>query len=301
MKKVLIALMMMILVTNFGFAMGAPVIDITAIIAAIENGYKLYEQCQQVYNQIQLTYQQLENQVKSFKAFDLKELDTGDPLKAWENIMSYANRQMNYVNNIQNLMNAKNMTIGNFSYSYADFWNSPAQTVGSAVAGAVEFQLFDPFVERTVEEKAAFHSKYGMTPGNYMKYNMIGDAMAKKGAELAAVVANHDKDNKSKEAQEEAAQLDKVISDAKGSSSVVAQAQAANAIALEQTKELERQTSVMSKFALGWYEAHEKLEVKNLEDEARRKNNVHAYPEGFVKIIEGIDSSKMIGRNQPVY
>ncbi|MCL2762318.1 MAG: hypothetical protein FWD36_03795 [Treponema sp.] len=186
MKKAL-ALILGIMVHTGIFAQGYPVIDITAIIAAIENGYTLVEQLQAMYNNVRTSYSQLQQQIKNFEAFDLRELDAKDPLGSWRSIMTYADRMMTYEENIETIIKKKNLKIGNASYSLGDiFTNPPNKTIQNMSKDGVKF-MTDPFeTSLTTHEKAVFHRKYGMSYGNYMRYNHLGEVLKKKAAEVTA-------------------------------------------------------------------------------------------------------------------
>jgi hypothetical protein len=189
MKKGSLAAVLLIGVVFNGYS-DMPVIDFTNIIAAIENGYTLYEQVQTMYTQLETSYRNLETTIKGFQAFDFNNLDPKDPLGTWRNIMTYGNRQMNLVNNIERIINTKDMKIGNNSFSLADIYSDPSNIV-SLATGGVDFVLVDPFErELSVEEKARFHARYGMSYGNYMRYNAIGEAIDKKAQEIKAYAKN---------------------------------------------------------------------------------------------------------------
>jgi hypothetical protein len=188
MKRGLLAAVVLSVAVLDGYA-DMPVIDFTNIIASIENGFTLYEQVQQMYNQLETSYRNLEQTIKGFEAFDFNNLDPKDPLGTWRNIMTYGNRQMNLVNNIERIMNTKNMKIGNQSFSLSDIYSNPSNVVTIASKG-VDFVVVDPFErELTDQEKARFHQRYGMSYGNYMRYAAIGNAIDEKAQEIMAFAA----------------------------------------------------------------------------------------------------------------
>jgi hypothetical protein len=288
-KKLLIFVLVLCLSVN-AFASGYPVIDVSAIIAAIENGYTLYNQYKTLIDTLENNYKQLENQVKSFQALDLKQLDAKDPLGSWRTMMTYANRQMNYLNNIENIMNKKDMKVGNYSYSLSDFFSHPINSTKDMAKGAFEYQFFDPFVNRSPAEKAAFHSKYGMSPGNYLKYNKLTDAIMGSSAEQKATNLAI-RQNLLADAE----RLEKIAKDGNDADGTVTKQQAQIAFQLEQLRLAEETSESMAKFYDSWNSAHIKLEVQNSQEEQNRKLSAHNYNEGFVNIIHTIKNDDMEG------
>ncbi len=104
MKKTLLIITLGIMVNLNVFAQGYPVIDITGIITAIENGYTMVKQLYATYDNIKTSYDQLQQQIKSFESFDISTLDARDPLGAWRSINTYADRMLTYEQNIQAIL-----------------------------------------------------------------------------------------------------------------------------------------------------------------------------------------------------
>jgi hypothetical protein len=72
MKKKVFLVAMMIMFKSGIFAQGYPVMDITNILTAIQNGYHLYQQLQTNINQLRNAYEQLQQAVKSFRHLTYK-------------------------------------------------------------------------------------------------------------------------------------------------------------------------------------------------------------------------------------
>jgi len=290
MKKVLISLLLCLCISAGAFAQGTPVIDITAIIAFLENLEEMYKQYEATVNHLQNSQKQLEQTMKNFEKFDPTQLDAKDPLGSWRTIMSYGNRQMNYVRDIEDTMNKKGMKIGNYSYSIADFFE--VKNFKNAARGAVEFVVFDPFVYRTPEEKAVFHSKYGMSPANYMRYHSMGAAVKEKAAKIQSVI---DYDILKKEDEE--TMTETIAKAAEGNESMLTQAEVDRALLLDQYAKQARFRESMLDFADGWFKYHQKLEIENEQGKLDRITSGHDYSEGFVNIIDSIDANNFIGMN----
>jgi len=270
------------------FAQGTPVIDITAIIAFLENLEEMYKQYEATVAHLENSYKQLEQTMKNFEKPDFSQLDAKDPLGSWRNIMSYGNRQMNYIRDIENTMNNKGMKIGKYSYSIADFLD--VKNIGNAASGALEFVVFDPFVERSPEEKAAFHSKYGMSPSNYMRYHHMGSAVQEKTAKIKSVI---EYDILNKETEE--TMTEKIAKMAEGNESLLTQAEVDRALLLDQYAKQARFREAMLDFTDAWLSVHQQLQLKNEEEELNRLTSAHDYSEGFVNIINSIDASRFSG------
>jgi len=148
--------------------------------------------------------------------------------------------------------------------------------------GTVNFVVVYPFEKQlTTEEKAIFHQRYGMSFGNYMRYNLIGQQIKDKAAEVVSY-SNVLKKN----TEEDAKQLDKILEDTKDSESIEQQQQANNVLvhamvqeAKENNKKLSALVDIMSNQA-----------VLELEDRERdfNKNQVDTdtkFSEGLIKIM----------------
>jgi conjugal transfer/entry exclusion protein len=281
-KKILLAVLVMMVETGV-FGQGMPVIDITNLIQSIENAYTMYETLMATYNQLQTTYKQLEQQVKNFEGMDFSQLDWKDPLGSWRTIMSYANRQMNYATNIEKLVKAKNLKVGNQSFSLEEIFKSnPVDTGKKLYDGTVNFVAVDPFERQlTTEEKAIFHQKYGMSFGNYMRYATIGQALKNKAAEIHGYMEVM-KEN----TEEDAARLDKILEDTKDEESEIKVGQAGNVISHAQVQELKIQTEQLNNIAviLSSQSALEQEEREMKADQVS-KTELNGNPEGLIKML----------------
>jgi conjugal transfer/entry exclusion protein len=285
MKKKIVLIVMLIVLKSGIFAQGYPVMDITNILTAIQNGYHLYQQLQTNINQLRNAYEQLQQAVKSFQALDISKLDAKDPLGSWRTIMTYANTQANNVKKIEGIMNAKNLKIGNNSWSLTDLYKSnPAKTAKDMFSAGANFVAVDPFErEKTTEEKAMFHSRYGMEYGNYMRFDSIRQALRSKAqeavAELQAIEEGED---------EWAKQLDEVAKKAADpdEDSVVQQAQINNALVKAQVQETNKLAKRVAQLTanFGNYAAQSQEERESAQKE--RNQNQLDFSKGFTEMID---------------
>jgi conjugal transfer/entry exclusion protein len=268
-------------------AQGYPVIDITNILASIENGYTMVQQLQAMYNNIQNAYQQLQQQIKSFESFDFSQLDARDPLGSWRSIMTYADRMMTYEENIESILNNRNLKIGKDSYSLTDvFTSNPIDTAKGMAQEGVGFVAVDPFEKKlTPEEKAAFHSKYGMSYGHYMRYNTIGEALQKKAAESIAYTQGMQEN-----INEDRERLDKIVEQDADADSIIKQQQKTNSILAVQAQDTKTQANLLAKIGemMGAAAAQNQEERKARQEE--RNINDLDMAEGLVNMINAMPS-----------
>jgi len=199
-----------------------PVIDITNVLTAIENGYTMYEQLNAMYNQIQNSYAQLQQQIKNYQNLEMGELDIRDPLGSWRSLMTYSDRLMTYEENIESILKTKTMKWGKNNFSIADVYSKPPLGEGGYLTDSWD----DPFErELTTEEKAAFHSKYGISYGHYMRYNLIGEQITQKAGEVKGYFSYQEEMiNQDRE------RLDTIVATDPEMASIVGQQQRSNAI-----------------------------------------------------------------------
>jgi conjugal transfer/entry exclusion protein len=287
MKRRFFAVVLVIAGTSGVFGQGFPVIDMTNILASIENGYTLVQQLEAMYNNIQNAYNQLQQQIKSFESFDTNQLDAKDPLGSWRSIMTYADRMMTYEENIERIMNNKNLKIGNEAYSLTDlFTSAPFDAAYGMAQDGIGFVVVDPFERKlTAQEKAAFHQKYGMSYGHYMRYNSIGEALQKKGAESVAYMREMQEN-----INEDRERLDTIVAEDVDADSIIKQQQRTNAILAVQAQDAKTQGNILAKIGemMGAAAAQNQEERKARREE--RNSNDLDLAEGLVNMINAMPS-----------
>jgi len=287
MKKIIFILLMVLLCGNV-FAQGTPVIDITAIIAFLENLYQLQDQYVATLQQLENSYKQMEQTIKNYRMPDFSNLDAKDPLGSWGTIMSEANSQMEYLNKIEYTMNNKNMKLGNFSFSIADMFNPKQQINGVLETG--KFLFFDPWQTRTPQEKALFHAKYGMSPGNYLKYNYLGEGIknfgAKTKAELLEIDARQKRDQE---------MLETIIVGANNDESQNVKSAAMLGVMGKIAGKLDRQEKIMKELADSFYSRW--LQINTTVQDAKFANADQGlyFTDGFVELMETVDDKAAVG------
>lgn len=288
MKKIILAICIVCGCIMGLSAQGYPVMDISNIIASIENGYTMIQQLEAMYNNVKTAYDQLQQQIKNFESFDISQLDARDPLGSWRAMMTYADRMMTYEQNIEKLLNNKNLKIGNESWSLNDiFTSNPIDTAVGMASSGIGFVAVDPFERKlTPQEKAVFHQKYGMGFGHYMRYNYMGEALQQKAAEIAAYSTGL-QDN----LQEDRQRLDSIIESGFDNESAIKQQQTANALLASQAQEAKTQSNLLGQIGtLMAMEAVRNQEMRKAAQEIRNTSNFD-FAEGFVNMINDQEAS----------
>jgi len=278
-----------------------PVIDATNLIHAVENGMIMYEQLTGIYQTIKTNVERLKEQIKNFESFDPRQLSLTDPLGSWRKIMTYGNRMMTYEENIESILNRKDIKIGSASYSLADLYTiNPVTNITNMAGSAIDYAIKDPFEKQlTPEEKAVFHQKYGMSYGHYMRYHKIGEGLSKKAAEVTAY---------NRKLQEELTEDRKAIQsmlednasiggNASGESWVQEQ-QKINGLLMAKSQDLRTKTKLVAGLADMYAQNAARA---NMDMDARQKSNEADFGENYLKILEKTGSKNdYMGHQYPV-
>jgi len=280
-KMAVLAVVLAITVNRGAAAQGYPVIDITAIVAAIENGYTMVQQLQTMYETVKTSYDQLQQQIKSFESFDFNALDAKDPLGSWKSLTTYADRMMTYEQNIESIVNKKDVKIGNGSYSLGDIFISPGGVMK-------DFAVIDPFEKMlSPQERMIFLRKYGMSLGHQIRLTQMGEILQKKAAEVVAYSGSLQKN-----LMEDRERLISITSDLYGSESAIQQQQINNAVMSIMAQDMKTQANLVGSIAnqLATAAAQVQMEKEALKNEINM--NSLEYADGFMKMLDEIQSSK---------
>jgi hypothetical protein len=269
----------------WGPVLNPPSIDITNLIRAVENGTAMYEQLAGFYQTIKTNVDQIQEQIKAFESFDLRQLSLADPLGSWRRIMTYGNRMMTYEENIEAILNRKDIKIGSALFSLADLYaTDPVTNMTNMAGSAIDFAIIDPFERQlSLEEKAVFHQKYGMSYGHYMRYHRIGEGLSKKAAEVTAYNGKLQEELK---ADREAIQsmLENASEGGNDSDgSWVREQQKINSLLMAKNQELKTRTKLIADIADLY--ANKAAQAK-MDAEAPQKNNDVDFGENYLKILE---------------
>jgi len=277
-----------------------PVLDFTNLIHAIENGMQMYEQVMSIYQTIKTNIERLDQQRRAFEALDLRQLSISDPLGSWRKIMTYGDRMITYEENIEAILNRKDIKIGNSSYSLADLYMvNPVTNVTDMTNSAIDYAIADPFEKQlTPEEKAVFHQKYGMSYGHYMRYRKIGEALSKKAAEVTAYNGKLEE-----ELAEDREAIQSMLEDASegganSDGSWVYEQQKINVLLTAKNQELKTKTKLIADIADMY--ANNAAKAK-MDREIRQKNNDSDLGENYLKMMEKTGKkSDYMGHQYPI-
>jgi len=286
MKKFLLIIIALRGVTAFaqtpaqpwGATPNPPIIDVTNLIHAIENGMHMYEQLNNIYQIIKTNIERLEQQRRAFESFDLRQLSASDPLGSWKKIMTYGNRMMTYEENIESILNRKDIKIGSGSYSLIDLYKTNPVDIAD---GVIDYTVVDPFEKQlTPEEKAVFHQKYGMSYGHYLRYHKIGESLSRKAAEVTAYNEKLDE-----ELITDREAIKSMLEDNGNNSgeSWVKEQQKINVMLMAKNQELKTRTKLIADIA-GVY-ARNAAKTK-IGGDAAQKTNDADFGENYLKILE---------------
>jgi len=272
-----------------------PVLDATNLIHAIENGMQMYEQLLDIYQTIKTNIERLEQQRRAFETMDLRQLSMSDPLGSWRKIMTYGNRMITYEENIEAILNRKDIKIGSSSYSLADLYMvNPVTNVTDMANSTIDYVIVDPFEKQLMpEEKAVFHQKYGMSYGHYMRYHKIGEALSKKAAEVTAYNGKLEE-----ELVEDREAIQSMLEDKNSDGSWVYEQQKINILLTVKNQELKTKTKLIADIA----DMYANNAIKEKMDwENRQKNNDSDLGENYLKMMEKTGKkSDYMGHKYPI-
>jgi conjugal transfer/entry exclusion protein len=289
MRKEILAIILSFMVTMGIAAQGYPVIDITNVVQSVQNGYTMVEQLHAMYSQIKTSYDQLQQQIKNFEAFDFSKLNARDPLGSWKSILTYADRMMTYEENIEAIINRKDIKIGDSTYSLLDLFTTLPNTIAQNISlDGLNF-AFDPFEKRlSTEEKAAFHQKFGMSFGHYMRINHLGETLKKKSAEIVGY-----SESLKENLAEDREKLGEIVGDLFGSESIIQQQQINNAVMAIMAQDIKTLANIMGEIALqlAITSAQKMIEKQAMQEEITI--NDLDIPDGLIKILKDMPSVNM--------
>ena len=229
------------------------VFDIKRYYQLVKNGMDMYEQLTGLYQTIKTNVEKLEEQRKDFEALNT--------------IMTYGNRMKTYEENIETILNRKDIKIGKVSYSLADLYTAkPAEKF---------MDSFEKFL--TDDEIEIFIKKYGISYGHYARNFIIQEGLAQKAAE---VIAYNEKLREELAVDREAIQS---MVKNPGDRSWVKEQQKINGLLLEKSQDLKTKTKLITDISAMY--AGIAAEAK-LESEALQKSCEADLGENYLKILE---------------
>jgi hypothetical protein len=243
-KKTIILAMVLGVTTNMGIFAQAMVMDVSAIAAAIQNGFTMTETLQTMYASIQTSYEQLQQHIKNYKSFDFNQIDVKGAAGAWNSLNTYSDRIKAYEQNIESIINKKDIKIGNGSYSLGDIFVSPNKTMQSMVADGLGYVLDPLEAKLTPQERALFHQKYGMSFGKFTRIGELGEKLKNKSAEVVGYSTSLQKN-----LGEDREALNNITKELYGSESIIQQQQINNAVMSTMAQDVKTQAKLLGDIA----------------------------------------------------
>jgi hypothetical protein len=287
-KNTLLAIVLGVM-ANMGLsAQGYPVIDMTNLITAIETGYTTVQQLHTMYDNLKTSCDQLQQQIKNFESFDFNSLNVKDPMGSWKSITTYADRMKTYEQNIESIINKKDIKIGNGFYSLGDIFITPlTETMQNMGMDKLGFAIMDPFEKMlTQEEKLIFQKKFGISFGYHMRLDHMKELLQKKSAEIIGY-SNTLRNN----LEEDRLRLENISKDLFRSGSIVQQQQINNAVLSIMAQDVKTQANLLGNIAeqLAVNSSQTLLQKQAMLDE--KNINSLNIAEGFMKMLNEMQSS----------
>jgi len=287
-KNTLLAIVLGVM-ANMGLsAQGYPVIDMTNLITAIETGYTTVQQLHTMYDNLKTSCDQLQQQIKNFESFDFNSLNVKDPMGSWKSITTYADRMKTYEQNIESIINKKDIKIGNGVYSLGDIFITPlTETMQNMGMDKLGFSIMDPFEKMlTQKEKLIFQQKFGISFGYHMRLDHMKELLQKKSAEIIGYSTILQKN-----LAEDRLRLENISKDLFGSGSTVQQQQINNAILSIMAQDVKTQANLLGNIAeqLAVNSSQTLLQKQAMLDE--KNINSLNIAEGFMKMLNEMQSS----------
>jgi type II secretory pathway component GspD/PulD (secretin) len=194
---------------------------------------------------------------------------------------------MTYEQNIDSIINRKDIKIGNSSYSLKDMFITPVQAAYNMVQDSVLF-VVDPLEKQlTQEEKEAFHQKCGMSYGSYMRFQQMGELLKKKAAEVVGY-----SNSLAKDLSDDRRRLDEIAENVFDSESTIQQQQINNAVMTIMAQDIKTQANLLGDIArqIALNSGREVLAKQAMEDEVNM--NKLNYSESLLKMLDEMPASE---------
>lgn len=180
MKKKIYAMFTALFLISVPVFSQAFVIDLQAIAAAIQNGVTMAQQLEATYNQLRGTYEQIQQTAEQMKSMDMSKLSK----KALQSLTGNSDMLEDYLNNIENIYDEKNMKIGNISFSLNDLYNTD---VYSKISKDFGIEMGKSIGSMTAQQLKEFANTYGIDYEQYLRMAALAQETGKKAKEIKAM------------------------------------------------------------------------------------------------------------------
>ena len=180
MKKKIYAMFTALFLISGPLFSQAFVIDLQAIAAAIQNGVTMAQQLEATYNQLRGTYEQIQQTAEQMKSMDMSKLSK----KALQSLTGNSDMLEDYLNNLENIYDEKNMKIGNISFSLNDLYNTD---VYSKISKDFGIEMGKSIGSLTAQQLKEFANTYGIDYEQYLRMAALAQETGKKAKEIKAM------------------------------------------------------------------------------------------------------------------
>lgn len=180
MKKKIYAMITALFLISVPVFSQAFVIDLQAIAAAIQNGVMMAQQLEATYNQLRGTYEQIQQTAEQMKSMDMSKLSK----KALQSLTGNSDMLEDYLNNLENIYDEKNMKIGNISFSLNDLYNTD---VYSKISKDFGIEMGKSIGSLTAQQLKEFANTYGIDYEQYLRMAALAQETGKKAKEIKAM------------------------------------------------------------------------------------------------------------------
>lgn len=288
MKKFVLISFVFLKVLMNGFSQTA-VIDVSAIAAAVENGYTLYQQLQSAIESYQKQVELLTQAQKNLASFDPSNYDP----TTLDGLLHMVDDYMTQMDNLEKVYKQKNMRIGSTSFSLEELYSTDMWgniLTGKEMDDDMVFKKIGKDVSKkvnpenmTTRDKQNFYRKHGLSVKHYNKLSAASQQLDKKMVEAGAVIPIAYEKNKQNKA---------ILSDMAKNHNEVKGAEAHAQVLDSQMQTLNSTAMIGNDIAIKHLEiAQAEAGVREIEREQAKKDNAMALGEArsddnYDRIIE---------------
>ena len=188
-------------------------LDLEIYMQLVENGLRDYQQVQNTLKQIEYQYQSMKAQLQNLQSENFEDISS------FQDAMSYVDRRISFVRNVDNTLRNTQVTVGKHSYNLDELYDIPNGLLSDAN---------DTLTNKlTKEEKAEIWGKAGIDPRNYIYLTTFKERMNDTAKKLTSL-----KENVQKSVEESGKELEKIMTNIAGEKgqSTLAQAVATNGL-----------------------------------------------------------------------
>jgi hypothetical protein len=267
------------------------VLDIAALMQAIDQLYATYDQIASAVEQVQNTYQQLEKQISMIKNMDWDNIDLSmsdfhgipdirDPINS---VTKLVNHNMNLINNVQDTLTKKKITFGGKQYTFGGLFGLGEGSKGTTifdlpknvtdfVVDSAEDTIAGYEGKLTYKQKEAIMRRHGLSPRNYATVRLVEEQSQTLIKEMLTVGTGESVEQTLKEAAENQTVIQTLMNGA--GESMVAQQQATTSAILNLATGVAKLEAGMNRYTA--FAAHQAVEADTLKELEAQQREIEA-------------------------